>query len=235
MTETESNLEFIHGFANYFRKRVETTQKSPMDHISKKSMYFTCLDALKKVVDVKTFTEIFSIADYPIYNEIKDKISISHLERYLDIYPEKTHVPQEFIDTIKKEIKQIDGWTECIVIDKSTSELLGLPETLTSPIQKFKHSNLLHKLRNRLVHDARANDEFDCSTHMSPQPYYETYLNKPGELRLVYPCLFFEELLEHLINVIEKNCREKNLDPHTKYTFGPYLIDELNETSHAKS
>lgn len=100
----------------------------------------------------------------------------------------------------------------------------------------FKHSYLLYKYRNCLVHESRE-QKFSYEQDDAKEPLYLTVgiLSKDCsgkqdhcEYHLVYPLCFLIKLAKTCIENLRK---KEHPDPYPRFRLGPYIIPELNISS----
>ncbi len=110
---------------------------------------------------------------------------------------------------------------------------LPVPE-LKLTWRNAQHCSLIWAYRNTLVHESRS-PTASFETKGDQEPYYWIFnlsdRTKWPEFHLVYPSSFLRRLCERGICNLRKHLLEDNQDPYTLFTFGRYLIGQLNDQS----
>jgi len=103
----------------------------------------------------------------------------------------------------------------------------------------FLHVNLFYRYRNSLIHEIRQ-PGYGIESDDQTQPDYinTSYfidcadgesVTPASEWELIYPLRFFETLCTSVMVNVRDYCLNCGLDPHTRFLFGSYWIEELNK------
>jgi hypothetical protein len=181
-----------------------------------------------------------------------DRISVVHLSKALDLHlkrsPEDAALwgeMQEWLRTDYPWILNGTGEEHEISFDPNLrlvqekwprSSGNSLAKCMALEISQFKHSSLLYVYRNCLVHESREqtfsmehiNDD-NPMYHAVDRLIYNADEDKWGKVReyhLVYPLSFLTKLVNNCIDIFRE---DPGVDPYPSFSFGPYLVQQLNE------
>jgi hypothetical protein len=168
------------------------------------------------------------------------RVSAVHLARALNLHFETTPQDRSTWDKLDSFFKEKYAWLAVedarekpISVDPAENEVRdrwpsrnGEAEKLKChrkplDINDFRHSYLLYRYRNCLVHESRE-QTFSYENDGDSQPLY---MAVGSQYHLVYPLPFLINLTKTCIESIRTNVTP---DPYLSFRYGPYIIQALN-------
>jgi hypothetical protein len=105
---------------------------------------------------------------------------------------------------------------------------------LTYKLCDFKHSHLLYKLRNSLVHQFQSKGT-ELGVYLPEVPFYqvvngldENGKQFPKSIELVYPTTFIKKLCHEILKKVNEYLINGNINPFPHYYSGDYWLEGLN-------
>jgi hypothetical protein len=233
----EAQNNFFSAFDGYINS-ITTASFNKENKTFKKVLLVSVIDALSKCAypHKSPGKRFVSFIDEFCQWELSNKVSMSHLIRFLNKIPDT-----EFSDLRKYLLPLFDSWLGNIRKDPDLKDIQKLwPKNIeyeqNHPLSKFRpescaHKWLLYKYRNQLVHNLKVPGhpfEMDGTN----EPFYHSASDENNESywELVYPLGFFMDMCKAGLSNLKTYCENNRFDPYESYedVFGTYWIEEIN-------
>lgn len=240
-------MQSINSFISSFNEHIDRIENITIEQNTKrykKILFVSVIEGLAKCRYPKKFPRNRFVKFVRKFGnwEFGDNISLPHLVAAL----ERTAATQ--FDPLREyAFKKLSKWGTGgpLYLDKDPKKseiqslwpkmngaLMEIP-CLRKKIDEFCHVGLLYEYRNYLVHESRQ-PTFTFESDRDTKPFYEVFPYsvsdgvKVNQFRLSYPSGFLYDLSKKCLKNLEVYLIENKRDPFDSFTFGSYLLEELN-------
>ncbi|MEH7504946.1 hypothetical protein V7152_23540 [Neobacillus drentensis] len=244
--ELQENIEMYLSVVKGIKDSMNIIQGESYLENHKKTLLFSVIDMLAKGVYGTTYRHRTAMFENFILQfcewEHAERISLQQVVHLLDKTEEGQY--QELKEFAKNELYKFPQDRPVYFSYDSNydqlKELMPTGETkiLGIPLKTLSHVSLLWKLRNSLVHEARAKGTTQTYDDMiEPHYIHYTTIGKDSENNVVttekweicHPVGFFNKLIDTALVNVKEYLETNSINPYGNYDFDPLWIEVKRE------
>jgi len=236
----EDYSEHIDDFSDYIREKLTSISNLTANNDStlfRKVLYVSFLDSLAATIYPERGNKerFVALIDRFSHWKERDNVSLTYLGRMVTL----TSDPE--LETVRIFTKErLQEWKRRthrdILISEDPSykeiEKMGWGKSTKIKLDDFKHSHLIYKLRNSLVHQFQAKNEL--GSNIPDKPFYQVVQSleldgstKPIRIELIYPVAFLETISNKILDNVIEYLKKGNINPFPHYYAGDYMLEKL--------
>lgn len=243
----KDHIDNIDSFENYLKDKLSSIEQLSSDdaRLFKKVLFVSFIDSLAACVYPGRGNKdrFLSIVDRFSDWTHRNDYCLLHLAKFTSV------TSDPILEKVRNfSQKEVNSWIfkqnrSGVVELSNTPKASEVEKFWTNPtkesglqykLQDFKHSHLLYKLRNSLVHQFQANGT-ELGFFIPDSPYYQVVNSYdsnenlvPSSIELVYPTNFLSTISSSILKNVSTYFRTGNINPFPHYHAGDYWLEGLN-------